>query len=275
MAKRNDIISLTKQAEKLRKDSESALLLELKSSQALPIKEGDYVLRLAEKETELERVRDANIALQEHKLRMQVFETFVADELMGHRQRASAISASVSLLNEMAESAPLSAEGAANSASPATESAESVHADAEALRLLQHLLLHSSHANTCAEGAGGASTQGALNAAFAGAADSEASAAHLAHVVGSELRSVRNRRDVERDDVVHALLALEQKHAAQMRQCREMLWSNAADLRPISTPPPLAEAIATLQDVRRELEQRLQRIQHLRVTGTPLPSPSS
>ena len=72
VAKRNDISSLTKQAEKLRKQSEAALLQELKGLQALPIKEGDYVLRLAQKEAELERVREANVVLQEHKLRMQV-----------------------------------------------------------------------------------------------------------------------------------------------------------------------------------------------------------
>ena len=45
-----------------------------KDSQALPIKEGDYVLRLAEKEAELQRVGEALSALQEHKLRMQVFQ---------------------------------------------------------------------------------------------------------------------------------------------------------------------------------------------------------
>jgi hypothetical protein len=46
----------------------------IKDSQALPIKEGDYVLRLAEKETELQRVSKAMRALQEHKLRLQVLQ---------------------------------------------------------------------------------------------------------------------------------------------------------------------------------------------------------
>lgn len=76
VAKRNDITSSIKKAEKLRKESESALLLELKASEAVPIKEGDYVLRLAEKEAELKRVRSANAALSEHKVEPRKFQPF-------------------------------------------------------------------------------------------------------------------------------------------------------------------------------------------------------
>ena len=93
MGKRNEISSLHKEAEKLRKESEMPLLLQLKASQALPIKEGNYVLRLAEKASEVQRVKDACVALFEHKQRLLVCETFVSSELMGHRQRATAMTA--------------------------------------------------------------------------------------------------------------------------------------------------------------------------------------
>ena len=93
VGKRNEISSLHKEAEKLRKESEMPLLLQLKASQALPIKEGNYVLRLAEKASEVQRVKDACVALFEHKQRLLVCETFVSSELMGHRQRATAMTA--------------------------------------------------------------------------------------------------------------------------------------------------------------------------------------
>lgn len=274
--RRDNIASLHKQADKLRKESESALLQELKGSQALPIKEGDYVLRLAEKEAELERVRDATAALQEHKLRMQVFETFVADELMGHHQRASAMGATVTQLNEITQSAPLAAAGAAQSAAREARREEPSAADAASLHLLERLL--TSHAAAGAPASPAARSSG--DVADAGAAyggGPAPSASRLVELVKSTLGSSAQGRQqaprelpraAERDDVVRGLLDLERRRDEEMHQVRGMLWTHAAaDNEPIATPPPLAEAVADLQDVRQELEKRLQHIQQLRATG--------
>ena len=233
VAKRNDITSLTKHAERLRKESEAELLVKLKGSQALPIKEGDYVLRMAEKEAELERVREAANALQEHKLRMQVFETFVADELMGHRQRASAMGASLAQLNEVAQSAPLAADGAARSGVPsgvAPGDAEREADEREALRLLEHLLIHggaSDHELAHVKALPTASSTDSERAAGSSDSGAAATAVHLAQLVESNLGGARNRRASEREDLVRALLALERRRSGQMRQCRDLLWCHA------------------------------------------------
>jgi hypothetical protein len=51
--------------------------------------------------------------------------------------------------------------------------------------------------------------------------------AHLARRVESDLGGARKRRAADRDDLIHALLALERRRSGQMQQCRDMLWSHA------------------------------------------------